>query len=45
MASAVVPEPRALRNFSGMMRADQLTPATPIPLLPTAAMVPETWVP
>ena len=32
-------------NLRAMISAVQHTPATPMPLLPTAAMVPEVWVP
>ena len=45
IAPARLPPPFALRNLSPMMLATQLTPATPVPLLPTAPMVPETCVP
>src|SRR5919198_6501725 len=44
-ASAVVPEPCALRNLTGMIRTFQFTPATPTPLLPAAPIVPATCVP
>ena len=37
--------PSLLRNFKAMIETDQLTPATPWPLLPTAPIVPETCVP
>src|SRR5262245_51701533 len=45
MASEVLPEPLESRNLTAMMLAVQLTPATPLPLLPTAPIVPATWVP
>src|SRR5476649_906503 len=45
IASAVVPEPLAPRNFAAMMLAVQLTPATPTALLPDAPIVPATCVP
>ena len=45
MASAVVPEPAALRNFSAMILTFQFTPTTPTPLFPVAPIVPETCVP
>jgi hypothetical protein len=45
IALATLPEPFDARNFSPIMLANQLTPATPAPLLATAPMVPETWVP
>ena len=45
IASAVVPEPEALRNLHAMRRTVQLTPTTPRPLFPTAPIVPATWVP
>ena len=45
IASDVLPLPLELRNFSPIMLAVQFTPTTPKPLLPTAPMVPATWVP
>ena len=45
MASAIVPLPVSSMNLIPIMRAVQLTPATPIPLSPTAPMVPATCVP
>ena len=39
------PQPSAERNFRPMIELDQLTPATPWPLLAAPAMVPATWVP
>ena len=44
-ASAKFPEPPPVRNFTGRILTFQATPATPIPLLPTAPMVPEQCVP
>ena len=44
-ASAVEPLPPAFRNFSPMIWTSQITPATPMPLFPTAPMVPEQWEP
>ena len=40
IAPEVQPEPPAPRNFSAMICTSQLTPAIPIPLSPTAPMVP-----
>src|SRR5262245_15592096 len=45
IASAVVPVPLASRNFDAMIRVVQLTPTTPLPLLPRAPIVPDTCVP
>src|SRR5512134_2716822 len=45
MASDELPDPAAFRNLSGMILTFQLTPETPAPLLPTAPIVPATWVP
>src|SRR5216684_5384416 len=45
MASAVVPVPVASRNLLPMMLAVQFTPTTPVPLFPTAPIVPERWLP
>jgi hypothetical protein len=45
IASSVVPEPSAPKNFSGMIRELHVTPATPRALLPVAATVPATCVP
>src|SRR5438094_284794 len=45
IASDVVPRPLASRNFAAMMFAVQFTPATPLLLLPTAPIVPDTCVP
>ena len=45
IASDVQPLPSESRNLSAMIRTFQLTPATPIPLSPTAPIVPATWVP
>src|SRR5262249_23351371 len=45
MASATVPTPVASRNFAAIIVAVQLTPATPLPLFPTAPIVPATCVP
>ena len=45
MASAVDPRPSLPRNFTAMIRTFQLTPTTPVPLSPTAPIVPATWVP
>ena len=43
MHASVSIVPAELATFSGMICAFQVTPATPMPLLPTAAIVPETW--
>src|SRR5262245_64953673 len=43
--SASVPLPVASRNLDAMMLVVQLTPTTPVPLLPSAPMVPATCVP
>src|ERR671923_2114294 len=45
IASAVVPDPFAPRNFSAIVRTVQLTPEIPIPLSPIAPIVPATCVP
>ena len=45
MALAAVPAPVASRNLQARIGVVQLTPATPRPLLPWAAMVPDTCVP
>ena len=45
MAAAMVPLPSASNILHGISRTFQLTPTTPMPLLPTAPMVPATWVP
>ena len=45
IASAVLPEPVALRNLHAMSRTVQLTPTTPTALFPTAPIVPATWLP
>src|SRR5258708_36647519 len=45
IASVVVPLPAELRNFKPMILVVQFTPTTPAVLLPTAPIVPETWVP
>ena len=44
-ASDVLPVPLESRNLSPMILVVQFTPATPAALLPTAPMVPDTWVP
>src|SRR6266850_1987243 len=43
--SACVPTPLASRNFDAMTLAVQFTPVAPLPLLPVAPIVPDTWVP
>src|SRR5436305_11803614 len=45
IASLVEPEPFAFRNFRPVSLTLQLTPTTPVPLSPTAPIVPETCVP
>jgi hypothetical protein len=45
MALEVLPLPEELRNFPPISFTFQATPVTPTPLLPTAPMVPATWVP
>ena len=45
IASAVVPLPFASRNLMPISWVVQLTPTTPMPLFPTAPIVPETCVP
>src|SRR6476619_6177949 len=44
-AAAVLPLPLASRNFNPMRRVVQFTPTTPVALLPTAPIVPDTCVP
>ena len=45
MASAMVPLPLALRNFTPINWVIQFTPTTPMPLPAAAPMVPATCVP
>ena len=45
MAAARLPFPSASNILHGISRTFQLTPTTPTPLLPTAPMIPATWVP
>ncbi|OQB36377.1 MAG: hypothetical protein BWY05_01071 [Euryarchaeota archaeon ADurb.Bin165] len=45
IASEMYPDPFSFRNLSGMIFTFHAVPATPIPLLPTAAMVPAQCVP
>ncbi len=42
MAPSVVPEPLASKNLQEIIFTVQFTPTTPMPLLPTAPMVPAT---
>ena len=42
---AVIAQPDELKNLRAISRVCQLTPATPMPLSPTAPIVPDTWVP
>ena len=39
------PLPLDVRNLSGMSWTVQATPQVPVPLFPTAPMIPATWVP
>ena len=44
-APLVEPLPLAPKNFNAMILVVHATPATPMPLFPTAPIVPATWVP
>src|SRR5208283_5313950 len=45
IAPPTSPPPWASKNLQGRIWTCQFTPLTPTPLLPTAPIVPETWVP
>ena len=45
MASPTLPVPDAFINSQASSCTDQATPDTPMPLPPTAPIVPATWVP
>ena len=45
IAPSTEPEPPAFRNLMATIFACQFKPTVPMPLLPRAAIVPDTWVP